>query len=274
MLGWLGVLAVVGARDRPARSSAAGLRPPPRGPPGRGEVPRTRHRPDRRRRGRGGRRVPRGAPSGYLQSAVIRQVLEPSAGGTTGPRPATPSWKLDPRQARPRSGRLAPACSRPPSACWSSRRTGITRSPPGSSPRTRASVDRATAPTVKPSSPATPRSNAALRLLVVARFNGPVPADASAGRRRRFGRVGREADGQGPGRPDLRRPDRVASAPTWPIKRPVRPKASSETYKVKVFEYPEVRRADAKLVFPELHRRSRPRSSRTSATSRPSRGPS
>ncbi len=48
---------------------------------------------------------------------------------------------------------------------------------------------------------------------------------------------------------------------------------SSETYQVKVFEYPEVRRADAKLVFPS-YTASSPRPSRTSATSRPSRGPS
>src|SRR5262249_10965054 len=94
--------------------------------------------------------------------------------------------------------------------------------------------------------------NAALErgapLLVVARFGGAVPADASL-----VVDDGRGSDARRPMTRSLEDPTfagRVESVNADLAYRVEFQGRSSPTYRIKVFEYPELRRADAKLVFP------------------------
>ena len=111
-------------------------------------------------------------------------------------------------------------------------------------------------------------------LLVVARFKGSRSGRREPGRRGQHERTtSRRSDDAQPRRPHVRRTRRVGRRRPV-LSRRVRGPEQTETYQVHVFEYPELAAYRRQACLSRATRRSSPRPSRTSATSRPSRGPS
>ena len=182
-----------------------------------------------------------GGPTSYLQSAVIRQALAHHQGHDWA-EAATPSWKL--RLAKlAHWGSVALLVVATLGMIFQGRKHNqVAAEILAGNPR---SEDGAEVQ-VEPGNAEIERGTS---LLVVARFNGPVPADASL--------VVEDASG----RPTSRGMARALEDPTFAARvesvatdlsyRVQFAGRSSETFKVKVFEYPEVRRTDAKLDFPD-----------------------
>jgi hypothetical protein len=175
---------------------------------------------------------------GFLQAAVVRQALSHHQTHNWGD--VVPSWKI-------RAARFANLASlallvAAIIALGLHARSKTLGFPP---PERQAGVADLAEVKVEPGNAEIERGTS---LLVVARFNGSVPADAAL--------VFADASGT----PSTRAMARSLEDPTFAAR--VESVAtdlsyhvafagrSSETYQVKVFEFPEVRRTDAKLVFP------------------------
>ena len=175
---------------------------------------------------------------GFLQYAVVREVLDHRRKKDWNE--TVPTWTL-------RGAMLAHAAALVSLLAVLVTMSPLARSDAGR-PRSLKSMAGGTGVVVDPGNTELERGTS---LLVVARFQGAVPAEASL-------------VVESPGQPDCARgmtrsledptfAGRVESVETDLAYRVEYGGKSTETFQVKVFEYPELMRADAKLVFPQLH---------------------